>query len=131
MTVPKIYLGYTVYVIQNLVIKRKKPNILTHQEGCFIDYKCGNNTKSVWIMQKCILRKWLLFEVQRFPSASDWNCFSVFARLPYHGNVQASRCLLSLLTFSFLFLLPCFFQGFPACCSPPAFPCACGPLPGL
>lgn len=44
---------------------------------------------------------------------------------------QASRCLVRRRTFSFLFLLPCFFQGFPTAASVAALAGPTGPLPGL
>lgn len=47
------------------------------------------------------------------------------------SDCQASRCLLSRRTFSFLFLFPCFFQGLPATISDSALPGPTGPLPGL
>lgn len=47
------------------------------------------------------------------------------------GDYQASRCLVILRIFSFLFLLPCFFQGLPIGTSLPGLSGATGPLPGL
>lgn len=63
-----------------------------------------------------------------FPFLLKW---SVIKSVLISDQPQASRCLFRRRTFSFLFLLPCFFQGFPSAASDPAFPGPTGPLPGL